>query len=181
MSIRTRADCREPSLSLRAGFSDQADAGPCVFETSDAGEEWTLLASWNKEASEGSSGDGPCIDMAIIKGAGATGAAWCDLPEARIIGEWTSTLVGSELLAWGPVAAGRIVRVRIEFAEGPPFQVLTKPTPWDEFDYWYVTLGTNLQPVALVALDADDSELAREDISGYPSPTESPTPIGAPS
>jgi hypothetical protein len=161
----SRPECQQQP---RTGFNRQeTDEGPCVLESSSGnGQSWTLDASWDREPGEGSSGDGPCIDMQVSTG---QGAGWCDLPEARLIGEWVSGPLNSMTrIAWGPVSAGRIARVRVDFVQGPHVEVTPKQTPWDEFDYWFVTFATDRRPVALIALDRQGVEVAREDLSGIP-------------
>jgi hypothetical protein len=169
-----RIECRAHD----EGFGADADEGPCVLESgSIEGQTWMLLGSWTARPSAGSAGGGPCIDLQISTG---NGAGWCDLPEARVIGEWVSGSLGQATkIAWGPVTPGRVAQVRIEFANGSPVEVVPRPTPWTEFDYWSAMWPGDRTAVAVVALDSAGEEVSREDLSGRPD--SSPTPMDAPS
>ncbi|MGH2795933.1 MAG: hypothetical protein ACRDKG_16705 [Actinomycetota bacterium] len=70
--------------------------------------------------------------------------------------------------------------MRVDFADGTSIEFTPKPTPWDEFDYWFVTYGAERDPTALVALDAGGGVLAHEDVSGMPDPRDTPTPVTTP-
>ena len=162
-----RIDCTQPPGPPINYADPEFDEGPCLLQRApNPDESWELVAGWKRVPSEGSSGDGPCIDIKIVTPDGTgSGAGWCDLPEARIIGEFHSREVGPDTnAAWGPVVAGRVDRVRVEFAGTVPYIVRTKPTPWPGFDYWFVTFEKTRQPTAMVALDENDGELARETI-----------------
>ena len=107
-----------------------------------------------------------------------SGAGWCDLPEARLIGEWVDGNLGpSNDVAWGPTAAGRVAEVRIEFANGDPIIVRPKPTPWTEFDFWFAEYARGRSPTALIALDGQGKQLAREDLTGRSTTTPSPPAV----
>lgn len=171
-SIVARPDCQR---FLTVSAIEGLDEGPCVLESSSVfGSSWTLLASWDKDPRAGTPGDGPCVyieistdrvDLPGVRG----GAGWCDIPEGRLIGEWISRKLSPTMsIAWGPVSAGAIAQVRIDFADGSPVVVEPKPTPWSEFDYWFATFVTDRKPTALVAVNSGGTEIAREDVSRRP-------------
>lgn len=165
-----RPECQSHRSPLTAGDFDE---GPCVLEASSESDvAWTLLASWTKDPPKGSMGDGPCIEMAVEVGISAGGGGWCDLPGRRLIGEWVSRTIDiTTLIAWGPVGAGTVEQVRVDFAEGPPIVVAPKPTPWSEFDYWFAVFRSDRKPTSLVALNSTGAEVAREDVTGRPPST----------
>ncbi|MGH2726309.1 MAG: hypothetical protein ACRDKS_04965 [Actinomycetota bacterium] len=162
-----RAAC-VPARNLN--LAESPDEGPCVLDGGIVdGEQVTLVGSWNRRPPEGSAGDGPCINIELATRAGASGGGWCDLPEARLIGEYVSDApTASTVFAWGPTSAGRVAEVRIEIVGGDPIVVKPKPTPWREFDFWFAAFPAARRPSALVAFDADGKEISREDLSGRP-------------